>query len=191
MKTYEVTTRVMAEPMTEDEARKRYLTNARGMKKRDGYRVEYPTPWGKWFTCWMPKDEFEKAYMPADNAKERLVIEHKQLHERYLKLDAVIREKRFLDDVGMEHYRLLCLQHYAMMQYRETLELRMYLMGFHAEDVLLITPETALVDEDRTQLAKEYESEHEAEEELSPRTVKEWDEWMKTHKRYETKEDLH
>lgn len=183
MKTYEAKTRVMAEPMTEDDARQTGFANAHSKSHRDGYRVEYATPDNIGHVCWVPKDEFEKAYMPADNAKERLAIEHKQLNERYLKLDAVIREKRFLDDVGMEHYRLLCLQHYAMMQYRETLELRMYLMGFHAEDVLLITPETALVDEDRTHLAEEYR--------FSPRTVEEWDEWMKTHKRYETKEDLH
>lgn len=128
MKTYIGIKTVKAEPMTEGEAHSKGF--AREDKGREGYHVEYANPDGSTYESWSPKDVFEEAYKSANDFKERMVIEYKQLRERRLKLkNTLAQEDITRAKVGNLQFATMIEQHAAMAAYENVLARRLADLG--------------------------------------------------------------
>ena len=86
MKQYTGTKTIKACPMKLGEAEKvlgRAIDTSavENREDQDGYLVEYEDG----YRSWSPKAVFEKSYRPSGTYIERILIEHQDLEERYLK----------------------------------------------------------------------------------------------------------
>lgn len=92
LKQYKGTKTVKAEPMNESVAVEKGFARANkdGHEWREGYHVQYINPDGSTYDSWSPKDVFEKSYKIAEDFKDRLEIEFKELIIRLLKLHKFI-----------------------------------------------------------------------------------------------------
>lgn len=97
LKKYIGTKEVMAAPMDEVTAVTKGFArkNEDNHEWRSGYHVQYTNPDGSTYDSWSPKDVFEKSYQVAEDFKDRLIIEFKELKERFNKLDAFLDEKDY------------------------------------------------------------------------------------------------
>lgn len=79
--------------MNEKEAQENFLTSANtdGHEWQDGYCLIETFPNGKETRQWMPKQEFEALFKPADTYMDRLLLERKELSVRIESLKAFIR----------------------------------------------------------------------------------------------------
>ncbi len=75
-------------------------------KVEDGYKVVYEDG----YESWSPKEVFERAYMPADTFKDRLVIEYKELAVRLDKLCNFVNSPKFEEVVNDKEQRELLLR---------------------------------------------------------------------------------
>lgn len=86
MKKYTGTKTIKACPMKLGEAEKELgraidTSAVENREDQDGYLVEYEDG----YRSWSPKTVFEKSYRPSGTHIERMLIEHQDLEERYLK----------------------------------------------------------------------------------------------------------
>lgn len=129
LKKYIGTKEVMAAPMDEATAVAKGFArkNEDNHEWRSGYHVQYTNPDGSTYDSWSPKDVFEKSYQVAEDFKDRLIIEFKELKERFNKLDAFLDEKDYdkvVEICGPAQTALMFSQYHAMRHYHDILKTR-------------------------------------------------------------------
>ena len=123
MKTYLGTKLVTAKSMTRPEAEVvlgRVIKPAKQNYSDDGYLVQYEDG----YRSWSPKEVFEKAYKPADNFIDRMVIERDELQKRLVGLTSSLMTEGFHEKVGDKQYYWMQEQRNAMEIYVEVLNKR-------------------------------------------------------------------
>lgn len=123
MKTYLGTKLVTAKSMTRPEAEfvlGRVIKPAKQNYSDDGYLVQYEDG----YRSWSPKDVFEKAYKPADNFIDRMIIERDELQKRLVGLTSSLMTEGFHEKVGDKQYYWMQEQRNAMEIYVEVLNKR-------------------------------------------------------------------
>lgn len=123
MKTYLGTKLVTAKSMTRPEAEfvlGRVIKPAKQNYSDDGYLVQYEDG----YQSWSPKDVFEKAYKPADNFIDRMIIERDELQKRLVGLTSSLMTEGFHEKVGDKQYYWMQEQRNAMEIYVEVLNKR-------------------------------------------------------------------
>lgn len=98
---------------------------------RSGYHVQYTNPDGSTYDSWSPKDVFEKSYQVAEDFKDRLIIELKELKERLNKLEAFLNENDYdkvAEKCGPVQTALMLSQYHAMRHYYDILKTRIELL---------------------------------------------------------------
>lgn len=123
MKTYLGTKLVTAKSMTRPEAEfvlGRVIKPAKQNYSDDGYLVQYEDG----YQSWSPKDVFEKAYKPADNFIDRMIIERDELQKRLVGLTSSLMTEGFHERVGDKQYYWMQEQRNAMEIYVEVLNKR-------------------------------------------------------------------
>lgn len=133
LKKYIGTKEVMAAPMDEVTAVTKGFArkNEDNHEWRSGYHVQYTNPDGSTYDSWSPKDVFEKSYQVAEDFKDRLIIEFKELKERFNKLDAFLDEKDYdkvVEICGPAQTALMFSQYHAMRHYHDILKNRIELL---------------------------------------------------------------
>ena len=133
LKQYKGTKTVKAEPMNESVAVEKGFARANkdGHEWREGYHVQYTNPDGSNYDSWSPKDVFEKSYQVAEDFKDRLIIEFKELKERFNKLDAFLDENDYdkvVEKCGTVQTALMLSQYHAMRHYYDILKTRIELL---------------------------------------------------------------
>lgn len=133
LKKYIGTKEVMAAPMDEVTAVTKGFArkNEDNHEWRSGYHVQYTNPDGSTYDSWSPKDVFEKSYQVAEDFKDRLIIEFKELKERFNKLDAFFDEKDYdkvVEICGPAQTALMLSQYHAMRHYHDILKTRIELL---------------------------------------------------------------
>ena len=133
LKKYIGTKEVMAAPMDEVTAVTKGFArkNEDNHEWRSGYHVQYTNPDGSTYDSWSPKDVFEKSYQVAEDFKDRLIIEFKELKERFNKLDAFLDEKDYdkvVEICGPAQTALMFSQYHAMRHYHDILKTRIELL---------------------------------------------------------------
>lgn len=133
LKKYIGTKEVMAAPMDEVTAVTKGFArkNEDNHEWRSGYHVQYTNPDGSTYDSWSPKDVFEKSYQIAEDFKDRLIIEFKELKERFNKLDAFLDEKDYdkvVEICGPAQTALMFSQYHAMRHYHDILKTRIELL---------------------------------------------------------------
>lgn len=133
LKKYIGTKEVMAAPMDEATAEAKGFArkNEDNHEWRSGYHVQYTNPNGSTYDSWSPKDVFEKSYQVAEDFKDRLIIEFKELKERFNKLDAFLYEKDYdkvVEICGPAQTALMFSQYHAMRHYHDILKTRIELL---------------------------------------------------------------
>lgn len=133
LKKYIGTKEVMAAPMDEATAVAKGFArkNEDNHEWRSGYHVQYTNPDGSTYDSWSPKDVFEKSYQVAEDFKDRLNIEFKELKERFNKLDAFLDEKDYdkvVEICGPAQTALMFSQYHAMRHYYDILRTRIELL---------------------------------------------------------------
>jgi hypothetical protein len=133
LKQYKGTKTVKAEPMNESVAVEKGFARANkdGHEWREGYHVQYINPDGSTYDSWSPKDVFEKSYQVAEDFKDRLIIEFKELKERFNKLDAFLDGKHYdkiVEKCGTVQTALMLSQYHAMKHYYDILKTRIELL---------------------------------------------------------------
>lgn len=116
MKKYLGTKLVTAKPMTRVEAEVilgKSIKPAKQEYSGEGYLVRYEDG----YQSWSPKEVFDKAYKPADNFLDRLIIERDEVQQR---LSSLTSEKK----VGSKRYYWMQEQRNAMEIYVEALNKR-------------------------------------------------------------------
>lgn len=128
MKKYARRVTVSAEPMNEKEAQERFLTaaNTDGHKWQDGYCIQETFLKGKETCQWMPKEEFEALFKPADTYMDRLREEREELSSRIRKLKAFSRTEKY-HSLLMGEKSLLARQLNSMREYLYCLNTRIEL----------------------------------------------------------------
>lgn len=123
MKKYLGTKLVTAKPMTRQEA-EMYLGKLIKPAKREysdeGYLVRYEDG----YQSWSPKAVFDKAYKPADNFLDRLIIERDELQQRLSSLTSALMQDGFREKVGNEQFFWMQEQRNAMGIYVDVLNKR-------------------------------------------------------------------
>lgn len=137
MKHYIGIKQVEAEPMTKGEAyekgllceyavlntkEKNKVLNAKE-KGKMGYHVKYEGGYESWF----PAEAFQRSYMVAESAIDRIKIEYDELLERYNKLNAFIAGEKF-KSLNEDNRNLLYSQLGAMFTYLGILNERIGIM---------------------------------------------------------------
>lgn len=96
----------------------------------EGYLVEY-TDGGKanhedhvGYVSWSPKDVFDRAYRPADTAKQRVELEFLELSNRLTKLEEFAMTPAF-SELDVKQRTLLNEQRLHMRNYRNVLNTRL------------------------------------------------------------------
>ncbi|RGW43255.1 hypothetical protein DWV76_06005 [Segatella copri] len=132
LKQYIGTKMVKAEPMVKSAAVAKGW--ARPLERNEdvpGYHVQYTNPDGSTYDSWSPKDVFEKSYQVAEDFKDRLIIELKELKERLNKLEAFMNENDYdkvVEKCGPVQTALMLSQYHAMRHYYDILKTRIELL---------------------------------------------------------------
>lgn len=138
LKQYIGTKTVKAEPMVKSAAvAKGWARASEGNPETPGYHVQYTNPDGSTYDSWSPKDVFEKSYQIAEDFKDRLEIEFKELRIRLLKLHKFIQDNGFANiakKIGPEQGALLLSQYHGMSLYFEALKARLEILNSESED---------------------------------------------------------
>ena len=133
LKQYKGTKTVKAEPMNESVAVEKGFARANkdGHEWREGYHVQYINPDGSTYDSWSPKEVFEKSYQLAEDFKDRLVIELKELEDRFHKLNGFLNENdydKIVEKCGPAQTALMLSQYHAMRHYYDILRTRIELL---------------------------------------------------------------
>lgn len=123
MKKYLGTKLVTAKPMTRAEAEVvlgKFIKPAKQEYSGEGYLVRYEDG----YQSWSPKEVFDKAYKPADNFLDRLIIERDEVQQRLSSLTSALMQEDFQEKVGSKQYYWMQEQHNAMEIYVEVLNKR-------------------------------------------------------------------
>lgn len=133
LKQYIGTKMVKAEPMAKSAAVAKGWArpSSEGNENVPGYHVQYTNPDGSTYDSWSPKEVFEKSYQIAEDFKDRLIIEFKELKERFNKLDAFLDEKDYdkvVEICGPAQTALMFSQYHAMRHYHDILKTRIELL---------------------------------------------------------------
>lgn len=133
LKQYKGTKTVKAEPMNESVAVEKGFARANkdGHEWREGYHVQYINPDGSTYDSWSPKDVFEKSYKIAEDFKDRLNIELKELEDRFYKLNGFLNENdydKIVEKCGTVQTALMLSQYHAMKHYYDILKTRIKLL---------------------------------------------------------------
>ena len=138
LKQYIGTKTVKAEPMVKSAAvAKGWARASEGNTDTPGYHVQYTNPDGSTYDSWSPKDVFEKSYQMAEDFKDRLEIEFKELRIRLLKLHKFIQDNGFANiakKIGPEQGALLLSQYHGMSLYFDALKARIEILNSESED---------------------------------------------------------
>lgn len=138
LKQYIGTKTVKAEPMVKSAAvAKGWARASEGNPDTPGYHVQYTNPDGSTYDSWSPKDVFEKSYQIAEDFKDRLEIEFKELRIRLLKLHKFIQDNGFANiakKIGPEQGSLLLSQYQGMSLYFDALKARLEILNSESED---------------------------------------------------------
>lgn len=138
LKQYIGTKTVKAEPMVKSAAvAKGWARASEGNPDTPGYHVQYTNPDGSTYDSWSPKDVFEKSYQIAEDFKDRLEIEFKELRIRLLKLHKFIQDNGFANiakKIGPEQGALLLSQYHGMNLYFDALKARLEILNSESED---------------------------------------------------------
>lgn len=137
LKQYIGTKTVKAEPMVKSAAVAKGWERPEGNPDTPGYHVQYTNPDGSTYDSWSPKDVFEKSYQIAEDFKDRLEIEFKELRIRLLKLHKFIQDNGFADiakKIGPEQGALLLSQYHGMSLYFDALKARLEILNSESED---------------------------------------------------------
>lgn len=138
LKQYIGTKTVKAEPMVRSAAvAKGWARASEGNPDTPGYHVQYTNPDGSTYDSWSPKDVFEKSYQIAEDFKDRLEIEFKELRIRLLKLHKFIQDNGFANiakKIGPEQGALLLSQYHGMSLYFDALKARLEILNSESED---------------------------------------------------------
>jgi hypothetical protein len=138
LKQYIGTKTVKAEPMVKSAAvAKGWARASEGNPETPGYHVQYTNPDGSTYDSWSPKDVFEKSYQIAEDFKDRLEIEFKELRIRLLKLHKFIQDNGFANiakKIGPEQGALLLSQYHGMSLYFDALKARIEILNSESED---------------------------------------------------------
>lgn len=138
LKQYIGTKTVKAEPMVKSAAvAKGWARASEGNPDTPGYHVQYTNPDGSTYDSWSPKDVFEKSYQIAEDFKDRLEIEFKELRIRLLKLSKFIQDNGFANiakTIGPEQGALLLSQYHGMSLYFDALKARIEILNSESED---------------------------------------------------------
>lgn len=138
LKQYIGTKKVKAEPMVKSAAvAKGWARASEGNPDTPGYHVQYTNPDGSTYDSWSPKDVFEKSYQIAEDFKDRLEIEFKELRIRLLKLHKFIQDNGFANiakKIGPEQGALLLSQYHGMSLYFDALKARLEILNSESED---------------------------------------------------------
>lgn len=133
LKQYKGTKTVKAEPMNEFVAVEKGFARANkdGHEWREGYHVQYINPDGSTYDSWSPKEVFEKSYQIAEDFKDRLNIELKELEDRFYKLKGFLNENdydKIVEKCGPAQTALMLSQYHAMRHYYDILRTRIELL---------------------------------------------------------------
>lgn len=123
MKKYLGTKLVTAKPMTRAEAEAvlgKFIKPAKQEYSGEGYLVRYEDG----YQSWSPKEVFDKAYKPADNFLDRLIIERDEVQQRLSSLTSALMQEDFQEKVGSKQYYWMQEQRNAMEIYVEVLNKR-------------------------------------------------------------------
>lgn len=123
MKKYLGTKLVTAKPMTRAAAEVilgKFIKPAKQEYSGEGYLVRYEDG----YQSWSPKEVFDKAYKPADNFLDRLIIERDDLQKRLSSLTSALMQEDFQEKVGSKQYYWMQEQRNAMEIYVEVLNKR-------------------------------------------------------------------
>lgn len=138
LKQYIGTKTVKAEPMVKSAAvAKGWARASEGNPDTPGYHVQYTNPDGSTYDSWSPKDVFEKSYQIAEDFKDRLEIEFKELSERFNKLNQYICKNGFAkiaEQIGPEQGALLLSQYHGMSLYFDALKAHLEILNSESED---------------------------------------------------------
>lgn len=145
LKQYIGTKTVKAEPMVKSAAVAKgwarlsegWARLSEGCLNDPGYHVQYTNPDGSTYDSWSPKDVFEKSYQIAEDFKDRLEIEFKELSERFNKLNQYISKNGFAkiaEQIGPEQGALLLSQYHGMSLYYDALKYRIEILNSESED---------------------------------------------------------
>lgn len=132
LKQYIGTKMVKAEPMKKSAAvAKGWARPSEGNEDVPGYHVQYTNPDGSTYDSWSPKEVFEKSYQIAEDFKDRLIIEFKELDARLIKLNAFMNENdydKIVEKCGPVQTALMISQFHAMKHYYDILRTRIELL---------------------------------------------------------------
>ena len=133
LKKYIGTKEVMAAPMDEATAVAKGFArkNDDNHEWRSGYHVQYTNPDGSTYDSWSPKEVFEKSYQIAEDFKDRLNIELKELEDRFYKLNGFLNENdydKIVEKCGPAQTALMFSQYHAMRHYHDILRTRIELL---------------------------------------------------------------
>ena len=123
MKKYLGTKLVTAKPMTRAGAEVilgKFIKPAKQEYSGEGYLVRYEDG----YQSWSPKEVFDKAYKPADNFLDRLIIERDEVQQRLSSLTSALMQEDFQEKVGSKQYYWMQEQRNAMVIYVEVLNKR-------------------------------------------------------------------
>lgn len=123
MKKYLGTKLVTAKPMTRAETEVvlgKFIKPAKQEYSGEGYLVRYEDG----YQSWSPKEVFDKAYKPADNFLDRLIIERDEVQQRLSSLTSALMQEDFQEKVGSKQYYWMQEQRNAMEIYVEVLNKR-------------------------------------------------------------------
>ena len=123
MKKYLGTKLVTAKPMTREDAEVvpgKFIKPAKQEYSGEGYLVRYEDG----YQSWSPKEVFDKAYKPADNFLDRLIIERDEVQQRLSSLTSALMQEDFQEKVGSKQYYWMQEQRNAMEIYVEVLNKR-------------------------------------------------------------------
>lgn len=123
MKKYLGTKLVTAKPMTREDAEAvlgKFIKPAKQEYSGEGYLVRYEDG----YQSWSPKEVFDKAYKPADNFLDRLIIERDEVQQRLSSLTSALIQEDFQEKVGSKQYYWMQEQRNAMEIYVEVLNKR-------------------------------------------------------------------
>lgn len=123
MKKYLGTKLVTAKPMTRVDAEAllgKSINPAKQEYSDEGYLVRYEDG----YQSWSPKEVFDKAYKPAGNFLDRLIIERDEVQQRLSSLTSALMQEDFREKVGQQQYYWMQEQRNAMEIYVEVLNKR-------------------------------------------------------------------
>ena len=133
LKTYIGTKEDMAAPIDEATAVAKGFArkNDDNHEWRSGYHVQYTNPDGSTYDSWSPKEVFEKSYQIAEDFKDRLNIELKELEDRFYKLNGFFNQNdydKIVEKCGPAQTALMFSQYHAMRHYHDILRTRIELL---------------------------------------------------------------